>query len=51
MLASFRRAGETDPKVGPGIVLDDRNWYDLYSGQFSGYRTKLQEIVEQRLRY
>jgi hypothetical protein len=49
--AAFRHAGEKDPKIlSPGAMPDPRYWYDFYSAQLDGYRTKLQDIVERRLR-
>jgi hypothetical protein len=47
--AAFRHAGEKDPKVAPGTVVDDRYWYQLYGEQINGCRTKLQDIVMRRL--
>jgi hypothetical protein len=48
--AGFRQAGEKDrPIFPPGTVESPRLYYDLYSSQLTGYRTKLQEIVSRRL--
>jgi hypothetical protein len=49
--AAFRHAGEKDATIpAPGTVLNRRYWYDFYSGQLDACRTKLQSIVERRLR-
>jgi hypothetical protein len=48
--AAFRQAGEKDlPIFPPGTVSTPRLYYDHYSSQLTGYRTKLQEIVTRRL--
>ena len=47
--AAFRHAGEVEPKLAPGTVMDDRYWYQLHSEQLNGSRNELKDIVKRRL--